>query len=153
MSHQIPNLVNGSIPALFGNGLLGHSMTGLIRIPAFMANCTAVMMTGELAIRGLSSTLSAIGFNPSNESWLQKAANHFENIRPYKDAPAKELAVKMVALAALGVIGSEFVRIAGGPAPAIYNNILSVLGPIRIDTGAYLDNITPLLESFQRYFI
>lgn len=140
--------VSNSIPRVFGDGLLGTAVTGLIRIPAIMSNCVAVLMVGELAIRGLSETISFFGFQPKDDSWLTKTAKNINEsgVRPFKDMPAKELTIKAIAFAALGVVGSEFVRVTGGRAPGVYNNVLSFLGPLRLNSNPYLDNITPFLS-------
>lgn len=139
--------ISNTIPTVFGDGILGTAVTGLVRIPAIMSNCVAVMMVGELAIRGLSETLSYVGFQPKDESWLTKTAKSINEsgVRPFKDMSARELAIKAVAFAALGIIGSEFVRVTGGRAPGVYNSVLSFLGPLRLDSNPYLDNIAPLL--------
>lgn len=141
------NVINGAIPNVFGTGILGTAVTGLFRIPAFMANCTAVMMVGELAIRGLTNTISVLGFEPKEDFWVSKFAENLNNsgVRPYKNDSFNSLAVKAVAFAALGIIGSEFARVAGGQAPGVYNVVLAFLGPIRISNASYLDGIRPLI--------
>ncbi len=141
------NLISGSIPSIFGNGILGTTVTGLIRVPAFMANCTAILMVGELAIRGLSQTLTVLGFQQKDDSFISKAAETItqSGIRPYKTWDAGHLVVSTVAFAALGIVGSEFVRVSSGTAPSIYNNILTFLGPLRIDNTPYLTAIGQLL--------
>ena len=144
------NIISGSIPTLFGNGMIGTAVTGLVRVPAFLANCTAIMMVGELVIRGLSSVLSIAGFQQQEDSWIAKAAGYIgeSGVRPYKNLGAADLAVKAAAFSALGVVGSEFARIASGDAPCVYNVVLSFLGPIRISTGPYLDSVMPLIRKF-----
>lgn len=138
------NLVNSSIlspiPSIFGNGLLGTAITGLVRIPSYMSNAVAILMVGELAIRMLSESLSFVGFKQQDDSWVSKASNTINGsgIRPYKDYTSANLAVSALGFAALGIVGSEFVRVAGGNAPRIYNNVLAFLGPIRIDHTPYL---------------
>lgn len=141
------NIFSGSIPSVFGNGLLGTAVTGLVRIPAFMANCTAILMVGELAIRGLTNTVSVFGLKPQEDSWISQTATAINGsgIRPYRFKTTQQLVISAAAFAALGIVGSEFVRVAGGQTPQIYNNILSFLGPIRIDTTPYFDAIAPML--------
>jgi hypothetical protein len=168
------NIFNNAIPSIFGNGLVGNAVTGLVRIPAFISNAVAVMMVAELAIRALSSALHAVGLNPSNDSWIHQAADTISEggVRPYRpykkildahgnpvldqnNQPRYEkthwtlgtLITRTVAYAALGIIGSEAVRILGGTAPGVYNNVLTLLGPIRIDTRPYLDCVRVLLAS------
>jgi len=145
--NNISNVLSGSIPALFGNGLLGTAVTGLVRIPAFMANCTAILMVGELAIRGLTSTISAFGFKPDDDSWISTASKKINGsgVRPYNTYTNQQLVTAAIGFAALGIIGSEFVRVTGGQTPQIYNNILAFLGPIRIDTTPYFTAIAPMI--------
>ena len=135
------NLPTGTvIPSIFGDGIFGRGVTGLLRIPAFMSNAITIMMVGELAMKGLSSGFESIGFKPAEDSWVQKGAKAITQygVRPYKDLPLQVLLVRIVAFWALGVLGSEFVRILGGTAPGIYNDVLRLLGPLRIDSQPYL---------------
>lgn len=138
---------NGAIPKVFGNGLLGNAVTGLIRIPAFMSNCIAVMMVGELAIRGLTNVIQLVGLSPDKDSWVQSTATNITKygVRPYKDMELGELLVRTVAFAALGIVASEITRVLGGTAPGVYNSVLSFLGPIRIDTRPYLTCVREVL--------
>jgi hypothetical protein len=131
------------IPRLFGEGLFGSLVTATLRIPPYMSALIAIQMVGELTMRGLGSTFGSIGFKPAEDSWVQKTAQaiiHY-GVRPYKDVPTKDLPIRIVAFAALAVLGSELVRMLGGRAPGIYNIVLSLLGPLRIDTGSYLDGV------------
>lgn len=143
------SFLNGAIPKVFGNGMLGGAVTGLVRIPAFMSNCIAVMMVGELAIRGLSGFLHTIGLNPSEDSWIQKTARDINSygVRPYEKMPLKDLVVRTLAFAVLGIVGSEVIRVLGGTAPGIYNNVLTFMGPLRIDTRPYLVCVREMLSA------
>jgi len=159
---MIPGTINQApiIPSLFGQGLLGNAVTGLVRIPGFLASIAAVQIAAELAIRALSGTLSAVGFNFRDDSWVNRlSAKIIESgIRPYTLQEddynddvyyntAPELVVKMVALAALGIAVNELVRILGGNAPSIYNHGLSFIGPIRIFSGSYLEGVYTTLRA------
>lgn len=141
--------IRNAIPTLFGDSIVGKAMTGLVRIPAFLSNLTAVAMVAELTIRTLRSTLSQIGIGNDDTTWISRTAEKISEsgIRPYRATPTKELVIKAIAFAALGVAATEFVNIIGGQAPAIYNNVLTFLGPIRIDNASYFTNIRPFLAA------
>jgi hypothetical protein len=135
---------------LFGDGLLGRAFTGLVRIPGFLANCTAVMMVGELSIRGLSAIVASVGFEPRNDSWISTFATQIDRweLRPFKNVDVKALAIDIVVLSFLGIIGTEGANLLGGAAPTIYNNVLTFLGPIRISHTSYITNVTQLLKAW-----
>lgn len=132
-----------AINYVFGEGVFGRGVTGLLRIPAFMSNAITIMMVGEIAMRGLSSAFKSVGFQPTEDSWVQKGAKTITHygVRPYQDLPLTSLLYRVVCFWALGIAGSEFVRILGGRAPGIYNDVLSLLGPLRIDSNSYLDGV------------
>lgn len=87
------------------------------------------------------------------------------NVRPFKLVPAEvdttdpakhvirkeakntavQLVIQAVILTALGILANEGVRIIGGKTPSIYNNVLTVVGNIRIDDKPYLQNLRVLL--------
>ncbi|MBA2368276.1 MAG: hypothetical protein H0V82_04545 [Candidatus Protochlamydia sp.] len=138
------NNINFNAPTpLIANGILGHAVTGLVRIPSFMATCMSAMMVGEFAIRGLRNFFEVFGLRPSENSFIQGAATHVTNygVRPYQDIPAGKLAGRLVAFAAIGIVGSELARLLGGAPPAIYNNVLAFMGPVRIDPRSYLTGV------------
>ena len=72
---------------LGGQGILGHVLTGLVRIPALMANIVAVGIASELALRTLRGVASTIGFKPTRHSRLMKAAQKMSdyNFRPFEE--------------------------------------------------------------------
>lgn len=72
---------------LCGHGVLGHILTGLVRIPALMANIVAVGIAAELALRTLKATAAAIGFKPTHDSWVMKTARLMTdyNFRPFEE--------------------------------------------------------------------
>lgn len=144
------NIGSTVIPGIFGDGLFGKGVTGLLRIPAFMSNAITIMMVGELAMKGLSSSFESIGFKPAEDSWVQKGAKAITEygVRPYKDLPLNVLLARIVAFWALGVLGSEFVRILGGTAPGIYNDTLRLLGPLRINSKPYLEGVFKTAANF-----
>lgn len=143
------------IPSIFGDGLLGKAMNGLIRIPAFLANCAAVMVIGELAIRGLQFAVGSIGIcrgpEGDNRTWVDKitgpigrAVNEF---RPYADRErysTGSLFIRLIAFTAISIFATELARILAGATPGIYNKVLTVLGPLRLDSGAWLTNVRAL---------
>jgi len=130
------NALNGGIPRVFGNGLLGTAVTGIGRITALMPTMIATLMIGELALRGLQNTLQGIGLKPTNDSWIARAGKYVSDhgARPYKDADTKTLAKQAVAFAIIGIVGNETMRVLGGQIPPIYNNVLAFIGPVRLST-------------------
>src|SRR5215210_5844156 len=101
------NNINFNAPTpVIANGLLGHAVTGLVRIPSFMSNCIAVMMVGEMAIRGLRSFFEVFGLRPSDNGFIQGVATHITNygVRPYETIPTATLAVRMLGFATLGIL-------------------------------------------------
>jgi hypothetical protein len=139
------------VPSLFGNGIVGSAMNGLIRIPAFLANCAAVMVIGELAIRLLSGFLTAVGFEPKEGTWVDKITKHVSGVvgefRPYGNRETyntKKLIVRLIAFAAFSIIATELARLIAGPTPPIYNKVLTFLGPLRLDGGSWLGNVRAL---------
>jgi len=125
---------------IFGEGILGKSLTGLVRIPAFMASALGAVALGELCLRGIVNTLNQCGLKASDKSWLQHSAACIEEkgARPYKNTETKQLLIQAVAFCAIGIVGGEFARILGGQTPSIYNTVLSFIGPLRISSDSYV---------------
>jgi hypothetical protein len=143
------NNINFNAPTPFiANGILGHAVTGLVRIPSFMSTCIAAMMVGEGAIRGLRSFFEVFGLRPSDNGFIQGAARHVTNygVRPYQHLSNGELAGRIVAFSAIGIVGSELARLLGGAPPSIYNNVLAFMGPVRIDPNSYLTGMQCALK-------
>lgn len=141
---------------VFGrDSLMGAAVTGLVRIPAFLSSLVAVSIVAELSIRGLTTVLQTIGFEPAEKHWIQKTAQQINGtaLRPFQDRqnwPSYRLAVQAAGFAAVGIVGSEFVRVLGGPAPAIYNNVLTLIGCVRIDSRSYVTAVNELLSIYRR---
>jgi len=135
---------------LFGNGLLGNAMTGLIRIPAFLAAVEAATRVGELGIRALTHTLGFIGFQPTKDNWVVKLADEWVkvDIRSHKNKDTMKIVQEIFILTILAVAATELVYFLGGPPPAIYNNILAFLGPVRVFDGSYLQGVQTSLRAF-----
>ncbi len=143
------NALNGGIPKIFGNGLLGTAVTGLGRITALMPTMIATIMVGELALRGLQNILRGIGLEPKDDSWISQAGKKIleHGARPYEKTNSKTLALQALAFTAIGIVGSESMRVLGGEVPAIYNNVLAFMGPVRLSNQSYLEGVTTTLNA------
>ncbi len=128
---------------LFGSGVLGHAMTGLIRIPAFLAAVEAASRVGELGIRLLTATLGVIGFEGKSENWVTKTANQLihVDIRSHKAKDTLKLIKEIAVLTLLAIVATELVHFLGGQPPQIYNNVLAFLGPVRVFNGSYFQGV------------
>ena len=110
---------------------------GLFRGPALLGALMGVSYIGEIAMRVLETAGSQIGINlpqAQEGSWRKTIR---DTIRPYKDQSWKHVLLKGVALSIIGSLGFQFAALAFGPAPAIYNNVLAWLGPIRVDNAMH----------------
>jgi hypothetical protein len=120
---------------------------GLFRGPAVLASLMGACYIGELAMRGLQAAGSRIGINPPSADSGSVGEKMVKAMRPYKDLPLQEVAINGLALSVIGTVGFHLAAWAFGPAPAVYNNVLSYLGPIRIDNTPH-----PLLTAARNYF-
>lgn len=95
--------------------------------------------------------------NPPQQNKLEKvtswiyAKTHI-NIRPFKDKDTLPLLKGTIAAVGLGILLNEALRILAGPAPQIYNDILSFIGPVRIDSKPYLENVQNVFDKFRNRF-
>lgn len=128
-----------SLNAPIGLGLYAQQginllQVGALRLPCLMASVASVTRVAEVALRAVSKALDFIGFK--GESTFSKwVSGGVDWVRPYKDEKVystKTLLIQAVALGVIGVVGNTFVSALFGPAPAIYNNVLQLFGPIRI---------------------
>lgn len=127
---------------VFGQGAVGHMITGMIRIPAMMSSLVAIMIAGELAIRLLRLLLSCVGYEVRRGTWIERLANFATvSVRPYGDDflhPTSRLLQQGLLLMLFSILSVEAVAVLGGPAPAIYNWVLSAISPCwRITTESY----------------
>jgi hypothetical protein len=132
--------MNGYVTKVFSMAIapvLSVIQAGLFRGPAVLGALMGASYIGEVAMRGIQKAGEFVYINPpkpESGSWRETAIN---TIRPYKDLPLKEVLLKGLALSVLGALGFYLAGLIFGPAPAIYNTVLSVLGPIRISNEVH----------------
>lgn len=49
----------------------------------------------------------------------------------------REYVISLLALAIIAVVANEAALILCGPAPSIYNNVLTFMGPLRVDPRSF----------------
>ena len=109
---------------------------GALRLPCLIASCNSVMLTAELVTRAVATTLDFLGFK--GESDLAKyISKNAPDLRPYKNLTNKTIAKRALGHAIFGIVSNAAVAYAFGPAPSIYNKVLTFLGPIRISTDVH----------------
>lgn len=152
---------------IFGNGtVLNTAMTGLIRVPALLAQATAATMAAELTMRALSATIGTFFKNPTQNEYLEKVFKQFNiTLRPFKNEEAKpeinsnvqikepkwttkKLALTAVVLTIIGIVANEFVRRLAGPPAPVYNKVLSFMGCIRLSQESYLTDVNNVLKGY-----
>lgn len=117
--------------------VLSIIQAGLFRGPAVLASLMAASYIGEVAMRGIQKAGEFVFINPPEAelgSWRDTITR---TVRPYKDLPLKDVAIKGLALAVLGTLGFYLAGLLFGPAPEIYNGVLSLLGPIRVSNDMH----------------
>lgn len=119
---------------------------GLFRGPAVLGSLMGAAYIGELAMRGLTVAGAAIGLNVSEPAVGSYRATITDTIRPHRHLPTKDVLIRGLALAVLGAIGFHLAGWAFGPAPTIYNECLSWLGPVRIS-----NDVHPLIAAMISY--
>ena len=112
---------------------------GALRMPALFASCSGALIVGELAYRATRTVLATLGFDGSKgvSKFVYENTPEFVGkiIRPFrneKEYPVKTLVIYGVAACVIGAIGTDLVKLAFGAPPAIYNQVLTYMGPIRI---------------------
>ncbi len=148
---QILDRLDGAIPYCFGNGLLGTACTGLVRIPAFMANIVAVSMVAELSFRLLGEIKGYLVGQGQLDGYMNCLADKLKSFgfRPYEnrqDWTNQQLVIGAIAMGALAIFGTEFVNLVGGRTPDIYNIFLPFFGPMRIDPRSVYDTVPEALR-------
>jgi hypothetical protein len=124
---------------------LNMLQVGALRIPTLIAQTVGIAAVGEIACRAIGTLLNQVGF--TGESDVVKAVStYIPDIRPYKKLSNKDLAAKAITCLAIGIIGSELVSFAFGPAPAIYNKMLGYMGNFRISNDSH-----PLIQVLSAY--
>lgn len=127
-----------AIPISYLNHGVAALQTGAFRMPMLFASLNGALLAGEGVFRATTAILGGLGFN----GFMQKVHDNTPTIairvmRPYKDLKPKELVVSVLACSIIGILGTHAVAWAFGQAPAIYNNVLTWLGPIRISNDLH----------------
>ncbi len=118
---------------------------GCLRMPCLFAQMNTALLVGELAFRIIKTGLEYCGF--TGESALAKKVSSWtpngtqDILRPYGNKDLKTIVIGALICGVVGNIGTTVVATAFGPAPAIYNRVLSLLGNIRI-----VDDLHPALR-------
>lgn len=148
---SIGHLTVGSVTT----SVITHTANGLIRVPAMMVSVTAAAMIGEIALRVLGGIWSGLFGAPSNAGWLQKISNfvHESGARPFGDLmlngdfkiSTRQLVIKTIAFSALAALSFELASVLCGTPPAIYNHVLTFIGPVRFSNIPYLEGVKSIL--------
>ncbi|MFS8563418.1 MAG: hypothetical protein LVR00_03450 [Rhabdochlamydiaceae bacterium] len=126
---------------------------GALRMPTFFAQMTAALAVGEIAVRSIKSGLDFVGVPTGGKlatrlsewtsmTYTQKNDDGEEVkvkvnfLRPYEKVSAQQLATVALVAGLFGNVGATAIDFAFGPAPAIYNRVLSFLGNIRVESGS-----------------
>lgn len=127
-------------------------LAGTCRIPVLIGSAKAAVLFGTVALRGCKSILGYTGWTGPNifekissSEWMPKYFRvKVQNTSSEATLPAQteehstyDMFVAGVALAALTIVGNAAVSYLFGPAPKIYNEVLSWVGPIRISNETY----------------
>ena len=129
---------------------LNTLLAGAIRLPVLFVSAKAAVLVGEIALRGIKGTLKMVGWTGENE-FYKTVTSYIPNIVkltmkkevedqpaiPEKDIAVKDIAISALAYTALGIVGITFATIVCGPAPKIYNDVLTWIGPIRISNDKH----------------
>lgn len=139
-----------------GQTVLNTLQVGALRMPVLFSATVGTLCVGEGMLRGITSVLSLFGFNGESTAVKKfEELTTFKNVsskinincfRPFKDLTNQDLAKVAAVSCAVGILGSEFVSKVFGPAPAIYNTVLSYMGPIRISTDTH-----PVIQMVTQY--
>lgn len=132
------------------------TVNGLVRVPTLMVNITTVTHGAELTLRALSGVWCGLFGKPQEGTWTGDLASGLRScgIRPYGQLDNRgeyklktsDLIIRTVVLAVIGALAFEFARFLCGEAPPIYNKVLTLLGPIRLDNTPYLDGFYSVLS-------
>lgn len=151
---------------------LNALQTGALRMPTLFAQMTAVLAIGEIAVRSIKYGLDFVGVSTGGKlatklseltsiTYKQKALSQGEEgeavdqeitmncLRPFEKVSAKQLATVALVAGLFGNVGATAIDFAFGPAPAIYNRVLSFLGNIRVESGA-VHPLVSYVSSFVR---
>lgn len=138
-----------------------YAQTGLnllqvsaLRLPALFTAASATLLVGEIAYRVVRATLAIVGFDGSSTAskWVHDhtPAMLGKIVRPFRDAkeyPMQTLVIYALAAVVIGAIANDAIQLLFGKAPAIYNHVLTFLGPIRISTDFH-----PATQYAMNYF-
>jgi hypothetical protein len=125
-----------------------------LRLPALFTAASATLLVGEIAYRTIRAALSVIGFDGSSTAatWLRdntptmigKIVRPFRSEREY---PMQTLVIYALVAVVMGAIANDAIHLLFGKAPAIYNHVLTFMGPIRISTDFH-----PATQYAMNYF-
>lgn len=136
-----------------------HVINASIRIPAGLANIAALSFLGEGCFRGVNLAKAMLFqapysdiFTSSNSTSLLSQGVHL--IRPYGSIVAeggsyllshRDLAVAAAVTVSASIVLTEIAsRVAGDP-PALYNKVMSLIGPFRLTNESILNSWGSLL--------
>lgn len=125
-----------------------------LRLPALFTAASATLLVGEIAYRTVRAALAVFGFNGSSAAatWVHDhtPAMIGHIVRPFRNErayPMQTLVIYAIAAVIMGVIANDAIHLLFGKAPAIYNHVLTFMGPIRISTDFH-----PATQYAMNYF-
>ncbi len=127
----------------FAQQTLNTLQVGALRMPMLFASLNGALLVGEGALRVTTSVLKLFFSGDSDAAkWISKRipTTAVNVMRPHKELSNQALAISALACCTIGILGTQLMAWGFGPAPSIYNDVLTFLGPIRID-----DTLHPLL--------
>lgn len=148
--NYLSSITNGQAVPVIGN-VLTKTVTGMIRIPALLANLAAISMVAEGALRVGRNVLGVVGIRAEKDNVLERIANKVDafGIRPYKAYDNRKLIINAIAMTALSIVAIELVRILGGAPSSAYNVGLGLMGPFRLSENSYLKDAPAILKSLK----
>lgn len=161
MTASVSTRAPGTTAGDIGAAGFKHVINASIRIPAALANIAALSFLGEGCFRGVNLAKSVLFqvpysdiFTSSNSASMVSRA--ITLIRPYGAIAAEGgsylLSHRDLAVAAGVTVGASMVlteiasRVAGEP-PAIYNKVMSLIGPFRISSDSIFTSWGNLFSS------
>lgn len=136
-----------SSPIAYGINVL---QVGAMRMPMLFASINGTLIIGELVLRTTQAALQWIGFSGDSDlaRWFSKNTPDIvvAAMRPYRNHQNEQLITTAIACCVIGIVGNELVSVLFGKPPAIYNQILTYLGPIRVSGDRH-----PAIAALIRY--
>jgi hypothetical protein len=160
---SIGNITFGSAMS----SIITQGSNGTFRISALLASVAATQMAGELSLRLINGVFHSVGLKPEQNGVVVKMSQYIAQIglRPYgnektvtdadgtkntvREYSTRDLAIRLIALSVLAIVAFEAATVLCGSTPSIYNNILTFMGPLRVDPRSFLETTGEAIASIR----